>query len=213
MARAEKKIHYIYKTTCLITNRYYIGMHSTNNLEDGYLGSGKRLRYSIRKHGKENHIKELLEFCNSREELAIRESEIITKEIINDVSCMNLVLGGSGFMLDDYHYECSKRGNDVIAKKRLEDLDWVEKYKMNQSNAQKKVYLDERREIKYFYDWTNKKHSNETKKLMSESKKVSSSGINNSQYGKCWITNGIMNKKIYKGDFIEDGWKLGRSIN
>lgn len=29
-------------------------MHSTDNLDDGYVGSGKRLWNSIKKHGKEN---------------------------------------------------------------------------------------------------------------------------------------------------------------
>jgi len=52
----------------LITNRYYIGIHSTIKLDDGYIGSGVRLLRSIRKHGKENHIKEILEFFTSREE-------------------------------------------------------------------------------------------------------------------------------------------------
>jgi hypothetical protein len=42
-------------------------MHSTDNLDDGYLGSGKRLRYSINKHGAENHVREILEFVDSRE--------------------------------------------------------------------------------------------------------------------------------------------------
>lgn len=46
-------------------------MHSTDNLEDGYLGSEKRLRYSINKHGAENHEREILEFVDSREELNI----------------------------------------------------------------------------------------------------------------------------------------------
>ena len=44
-------------------------MHSTNNLEDGYLGSGKRLWHSIKYHGKDNHVKEILEFCHTRKNL------------------------------------------------------------------------------------------------------------------------------------------------
>ena len=57
-----QKYHILYKTTCTVTGNFYIGVHSTTNLEDGYLGSGKRLRYSIEKHGKENHLREILEF-------------------------------------------------------------------------------------------------------------------------------------------------------
>jgi len=73
MARKEKRYHYIYKTTCKITNRFYVGMHSTDNLEDGYIGSGKLLIYSIRKHGKENHVKEILKFLPNRTSLKERE--------------------------------------------------------------------------------------------------------------------------------------------
>ena len=96
MARKEKNIHYIYKTTCDVTGKWYVGMHSTNNLEDGYLGSGDRLRYSIRKYGKDKHTKEILEYLDSREELAKREREIVNKELIKEYLCMNLVVGGEG---------------------------------------------------------------------------------------------------------------------
>ena len=64
----RKKYHFIYKTMNLLSGRYYIGMHSTDELNDGYLGSGTLLRRSINKHGKENHSIEILEFLNSREE-------------------------------------------------------------------------------------------------------------------------------------------------
>ena len=97
MIRADKrKYHYIYKTTCLITNRYYIGMHSTENLEDGYIGSGKRLWHSIKKHGKENHVCEILEFLPGRKELAAREAQLVNEELLDDDLCMNLNVGGNG---------------------------------------------------------------------------------------------------------------------
>jgi hypothetical protein len=38
------------------------------------------------------------------------------------------------------------------------------------------------------------------------------SPLNNSQFGTCWITNGKENKKIFKGDNIPNGWRLGRVI-
>ena len=68
----SKKIHqhyYIYKTTNLINGKYYFGMHCTDNLNDGYIGSGTQLKRSIIKHGKENFKTEILEFLPTKEEL------------------------------------------------------------------------------------------------------------------------------------------------
>ena len=70
MSRKGRKYHYIYKITCLKNNRYYIGMHSTDNLEDGYMGGGKRIKNSVKKHGKDAHRKEILEFFESRDLLS-----------------------------------------------------------------------------------------------------------------------------------------------
>ena len=80
MPRKQKKYHYIYKTTCKITGKFYVGMHSSDSLEDGYLGSGKILGYSRAKYGDENHVREILEFCVSREQLKSREKEIVNEE-------------------------------------------------------------------------------------------------------------------------------------
>ena len=117
MPRKQKKYHYIYKTTCSVTNRYYIGMHSTDNLEDGYLGSGKRLWNSINYHGRENHTIEILEFCENRKKLKERESEIVNEELLNEELCMNLTVGGNGFN--------SKEGRKAIQKlhDKIETID------------------------------------------------------------------------------------------
>jgi hypothetical protein len=213
MAREEKKIHYIYKTTCLISNRYYIGLHSTNNLNDGYMGSGKRLRYSIRKHGVENHIKEILEFLPTREDLVLREIEIVTKELIEDKSCMNLVLGGGGFMLDDFHYECAKNGNKKLNELLKNNSDfrfnWLLKMK---AGVQKAMDDGKMKTWKDTYNWSGKTHTEETKEKIS--KKMGE--IGNSQLNSCWVSKDEIKRKISIDEldnYISNGWVRGKISN
>jgi hypothetical protein len=52
-----------------------------------------------------------------------------------------------------------------------------------------------------------------TKTLMKQSHEGKHIGDKNSQFGTCWITNEIDNKKIKKGDLIPEGWRLGRSAS
>lgn len=64
---------------------------------------------------------------------------------------------------------------------------------------------------KYNYNtFKGKRHSEETKKLMSLVRVGLGVGENNSQYGTLWITNGIENKKIKKKQEIPAGWYKGR---
>lgn len=96
MPRQQKKYHFIYKTTNLITNRYYIGMHSTDDLSDGYLGSGRRLKSSIKKYGIDNHKFEIIEFHPNRDSLTIKEKQIVSDRLLTDPLCLNLAPGGQG---------------------------------------------------------------------------------------------------------------------
>ena len=209
MPRKEKKYHFIYKTTNTLTGRYYIGMHSTNDLEDGYLGSGKRLRYSIRKYGAENHIREILEFCDSREELSKRENEIVTLNEIAKEECMNLKIGGEGggmFRDEKHRYDFlaaggrknSKMASDAFLEK-LKDKEFREFFKKRCKETNPKSFL-------------GKNHTEETKQKMSEKAKKRI-GSKNSQFGTCWITNGTENKKIKKEDlelWESKGYSKGR---
>ncbi len=92
----EKKHHYIYKIICSVTNKFYVGIHSTDNLEDGYMGSGKKLWNSIKKYGIENHTKEIIEFFPNRDLLINKEKEIVNESLLKDKLCMNIALGGYG---------------------------------------------------------------------------------------------------------------------
>jgi hypothetical protein len=71
-------------------------MHSTDDLNDGYMGSGQQLRRSVKKHGRDQHKTDVLEFLPDRESLGLREEELITKKLMEDELCMNLATGGQG---------------------------------------------------------------------------------------------------------------------
>jgi hypothetical protein len=59
--------------------------------------------------------------------------------------------------------------------------------------------------------FTGKAHTQETKALISKANKKMI-GSKNSQFGTCWITDGVKNAKIQKGEITPEGWKLGRII-
>ncbi len=86
----------IYKTTNNIDGKFYIGAHSTMNLNDGYLGSGKYLRRAIRLYGEEHFTKEILHVFETKEEMFQKERELVTEDFISTHNTYNLKIGGSG---------------------------------------------------------------------------------------------------------------------
>ena len=165
MPRKKKiyKYHYIYKTTNLLSGRYYWGMHSTNDLEDGYMGSGKRLGHSLRKYGKENHKKEIIEFLNSREELINREIEIVNLNEIAKEDCMNLRVGGWGGQITE---EIKKK----ISETKKGSIPWNKGLKNPYSKESLKK-MSKSQKNRTDGRWLGRKHSEESKKKMSESHK------------------------------------------
>jgi hypothetical protein len=86
----------IYQITNKITGKIYVGMHATCNLDDGYMGSGKRIIASIRKHGEENFIKTILHVFDNETDMRRKESEIVTEQFCLRDDTYNLVEGGKG---------------------------------------------------------------------------------------------------------------------
>lgn len=92
----KKLYHFVYKTIRINTPFYYYGVHSTNNLNDGYLGSGYHLLNAIRKYGKENFSREIIKFFDTHDLALKYENKILTKELLDDKYCYNILQGGRG---------------------------------------------------------------------------------------------------------------------
>tara|TARA_R110000868_G_scaffold76573_6_gene220186 strand:- start:14729 stop:15280 length:552 start_codon:yes stop_codon:yes gene_type:complete len=182
-------------------------MHSTNNLDDGYMGSGKRLRRSIRKYGEDNHTKEVVAFYDSRELLIEAEKEAITPEMVTDNDCMNLKEGGTGGWSSEEHRIKAQKSSRVTWKKRLdEDAEFRELMKSRGLENLRKYNESGACGLNF----KGKEHTEETKEKMRKPKNM---GKANSQYGTCWITKDGSNKKIKKEDldtYLEEGWMKGR---
>ena len=210
MPRKQHIYHYIYKTTCKVTGRFYIGMHSTSNLEDGYIGSGKRLWNSINKHGRENHEFEILEYLPDRSSLKEREKEIVNEGLLQDPMCMNLKIGGEGGFSKDVCTKGGKIAGNLHKEKMINDVEYKEKTLKIASRTFEQCWKDGRIKAKCGKDnpFFGKHHSEKTKdKLRGKSKQK---GELNSQFGTHWINNGFENKKWKKNETLPDGWIKGR---
>lgn len=91
-----KFYHFIYKITNLVNSKFYYGIHTTDDLEDGYMGSGKLLKVAIKKYGISNFQREVLFMFDSRKEALAKEREIVNSDLLCDALCYNLVVGGAG---------------------------------------------------------------------------------------------------------------------
>lgn len=180
LEKISKKYNFIYKTTDTVSGEYYIGRHSTDNLLDGYLGSGNNIREGIKVHGRDRYIREIMYHCISFSELVKLEVEIVNEELLKDPKCMNIALGGLNFVgvgKDNPNYgnkwsEEQKRHlsekitgryagklNPFYGKKHSDEI-----INMLSKNASKRIG-----NLNPFY---GRKHSKKSLKKMSESTKL-----------------------------------------
>ena len=208
MQRADKrKFHYIYKII-RDDGRFYIGMHSTDDLEDGYFGSGKKITRSIKKHGLERHSKEILEQLSSRQEAKDREKQLITDELRADPMCMNIAPGGGGGFINEEHQQ------KFVSSSRTAGLRGTQKAK---DIALKALATRSALGTAQFHrcDWNGRTHRDETKQKQSASMLGRYCGENNPQFGTIWVTDGSKAAKI-KLEQFEDykilGYARGRKL-
>lgn len=113
---------YIYKTTNLLNGKIYVGKRIYRKKDDTwYLGSGVYLNRAIKKHGRENFVKEIIEWCSDKKELC--NKEIYWIKYFNSTNLKigyNLSLGGDGGNVGKEAY--IKIGNKLRGKKKPKEF-------------------------------------------------------------------------------------------
>lgn len=148
MNKVNKKYNYIYIVVCTNKNsslygHYYIGKHSTNNLNDNYIASGVKIKKYLKKYPND-YYRKILEYSNTEEELNNLEYNYI-HGLINTPKCLNLMEGGHGGTV-------SKESRLKISKKlKNRDAFWAQgprpdyvKNKIKQTKQEKNMFIQMR---------------------------------------------------------------------
>lgn len=121
----SKTHNYVYKITNKVNGKIYIGVHCTDDLDDGYMGSGTAIIAARNKYGEENFTKEILVDYDSSEVAYRLEKMLVNEKFVKRNDTYNLREGGipSSFggapknnvpwnkgkvMSDEYRETCSK---------------------------------------------------------------------------------------------------------
>jgi hypothetical protein len=169
-------IYYTYIITNLINGRRYIGDHSTNNLNDNYLGSGILLKEEQKFYGKENFKIKILEFFNTKEE-AYNAQKMYIKEYKTHISQGGYNKNWSGGQWPSNHSEETKIKISEAAKGRKSKRKGKKLSKTHIENISKGMMGEK-----------NLNHKNniteERKKILMKNLQYDRSGKNNGMYGK-----------------------------
>lgn len=220
--------HFVYKTENMINGKIYIGVHSSNNPNDNYLGSGKLITKAIRKYGRNNFRRRILEFFSTREEAFAKEAEIVTKEFCLCEDNYNIDTGGRGNNKTFLTPEELKNKISNTLKGRKIPRDIVEKVRQNTlgriginngtiNQRVKKEVLQEYLDRGWVEGTLYKMRDDLKAKISKANKGVKKSDEFRENVGKrkrksTMINNGIENKMV-KGELLEqylsEGWVRG----
>lgn len=163
----ERKHNTVYRITNQINWKFYFGIHSTDNLDDGYFGSGKLLNQAVEKYGKSNFYKCIIADYPTRKEASDHEIQIITEDLIKSDQCYNLQPGGDNCDYFCHTLESIEKIRDARLGKPMSE-ECIEKRKKFWKENPQSLINKANKAVKTRRERGNYLHSDETKKLISE---------------------------------------------
>ncbi|MFN7656402.1 MAG: NUMOD3 domain-containing DNA-binding protein [bacterium] len=184
----------IYKTTNLLNNKIYVGQ--SKNDDDHYLGSGTYITKAIKKYGKSNFKKEILERCSTHEELNSRELYWIDKLNSTDRSIgYNVSRTTYGIYTEESRKKQGCKGHSEDTKRKISEA--LRKYERTDEHKEK--LLKSIKNIDFSYMKTEEYRNNMSKLT---------SGEKNGMYGKKHGNN--TKEKISKSLMGKEPWNKGK---
>lgn len=112
-----RELFTVYKTTCLVNGKIYIGVHKTRDPNDAYLGSGLMFKAAIKKYGRASFTKEVLFVFATPEEMIAKEKELVDTDFCAREDTYNLHTGGSFTPHQGFSEDALQRIREASAKR------------------------------------------------------------------------------------------------
>ena len=163
-----KKFNYVYITTNIVNEKQYVGDHSTNDLNDTYLGSGRpHFLNAIEKYGKENFKRKILEYFDTKEEAFDAQEKYINKYNTLAPYGYNISPTGGHGVSGCFSEETLKKLSESNKGKNKGKSAWNKGIPLTKEIKKK---ISDAQQGEKHWNW-NKTLSEETKQKLSEAKK------------------------------------------
>lgn len=225
------KVYTVYRTTCLVNGKTYIGCHKTSDPNDSYLGSGVYFSKAVEKYGKENFKKEVLFIFDNAEEMLAKEQELA---VVDAGSTYNLIRGGkpgwgcwSKEKLSAHCKLASKSRNDAQRERCSRDPEYRARVQQVAKNARKE-FLKLLEDPDFAFSFKEKMQpiqvlareaalspESKLKRVESFTRIQHQSGEKNSQFGTCWVKKDGVSLKISLScleQYLSEGYIRGRIL-
>ena len=216
----ERKHNIVYRTTVRTEGKeyFYVGKHSTDVLEDGYLGSGPKFRKFLREHPNSEISREILSDWETVEEALLEEERVVTLGMLRNPFCLNSIRGGGTFdttgrvpSLNERKSQAEKMRGHAVSEEQRKKIS--EKLKGRKGATRGRVWVslgEEKRLVdpENLQKWLDAGY-------IKARPVASSQGVEDFHKNSVWIHRGIENKIIRKSElesYLEQGFEEGRVL-